>query len=66
LLKIRASVRTEKISIMQGTDSGISSAATMDRTQDVNPLEGVFKYKRIVIEVLAIPANTIHCNTLVL
>jgi hypothetical protein len=46
---------------MQGTNSGISSAATMDRAQDVNPLEGVFKHERIVIEVLAMPAAiTIH------
>jgi hypothetical protein len=45
---------------MQGANSGISSAATMDRTQDVNSLESVFKHKGIVIEVLAMPANTIH------
>jgi hypothetical protein len=46
--------------MMHGANSGIPSAATVNRTQDVNPLENVLKFKGIIVKILTMSASGFH------
>ena len=59
-LKIRTSVRREKIQIMEEAYASISSRGTVDRTQDVDPFKDIFKHQGIVVKVFAVSTKTAH------
>ena len=46
--------------MMPGANPGIPSATAVNRTQDIDPLENVLKFKGIIVKILTMSASGSH------